>query len=102
MGWRGEGWGEEGREYAQINPLAGDLHLREIMRQLHYVGEVGSLWGGVERGGVGIGGEGICTNQPPCWRSTSERDYNYCHIGISALVLTKGTWFNSQLGHKGL
>ena len=29
--------------HSQINPLAGDLHLREIMRQLHYMGEVGRL-----------------------------------------------------------
>ena len=52
-------------------PLVGDLHLREIMRQLHYMGEVSSP-------GVGMGGEGkglLYTNQPPSWRYTSERDY---------------------------
>ena len=79
--WGGEGRGGEARGWGclQINPLAGDLHLKEIMRQLHYMGEVCGLWGGevLGWGGEGWGGKGLgmSTNQPPSWRSTSERDY---------------------------
>ena len=53
MGWGGEGRGGErrGGNMHKSTPLAGDLHLREIMRQLYYMGEVSSP-------GVGMGWEG--------------------------------------------
>ena len=47
------------------------------MRQLHYMGEVGSLWGGevLRRGGEARGGGCLHINPLAGDLSTSERDY---------------------------